>query len=135
MAGITSISAAARRLAGTRQRVPEARRATTARRPGATREVKVWGLTNGRRGLDSEDIDEERLDVVEREGSRGDEEVEDGEEVEQHPGWLPFKVVLLPPQQTALLPADGQPRPRSSPLHPRRQRRRNGEEKLQSARV
>jgi hypothetical protein len=58
--------------------------------------VKVRGLTNGRRGPGGEDVDEERLDVVEREGSRGDEEAEDGEEAEQHPARLPFKVVLLP---------------------------------------
>jgi hypothetical protein len=71
--------------------------------------VKVWGLTNGRRGPDGEDVDEERLDTVEREGRRGDEEVEDEEEAEQHPGWLPFKDALLPPQRTVLLPTDGQP--------------------------
>jgi hypothetical protein len=42
--------------------------------------MKVWGLTNGRKGPDGEDVDEGRLDAVEREGSRGDEEVEVGEE-------------------------------------------------------
>jgi hypothetical protein len=45
-------------------------------------------------------------------------EVEDGEEAEQHPGRLPFKDVLLPPQWTTLPPADGQSPPPSSSLHP-----------------
>jgi hypothetical protein len=71
--------------------------------------VKVWGLTNSLRGPDGKDIDEERLDAVESEGSRGDEELEDGEEAEQHPGRLPSKDVLLPPQRTALPPRTSNP--------------------------
>jgi hypothetical protein len=48
-------------------------------------------------------------------GSRGDEEVEDEEEAEQHPGWLPFKDVLLPSGWTTLLLQTANPAPFSSP--------------------
>jgi hypothetical protein len=47
-------------------------------------------------------------------GSRGDEEVEDREEAEQHPGRLPFEDVLLPSQWTMLLPRMSTPAPFSS---------------------
>jgi hypothetical protein len=52
---------------------------------------------------------------VKSRGSRGDEEVQDEEEAEQHPGRLPFKDILLPSRRTALLPRTANPTPFSSP--------------------
>jgi hypothetical protein len=71
--------------------------------------VKVWGLTNGLRGPDSEDVDEERLDTVESEGSRGDEEVEDGEKHRRTTGGSPSRTFFFPRNGWRFPPADGQP--------------------------
>jgi hypothetical protein len=72
-------------------------------------------LTNGLRGPGGEDVDEEGLDAVKSRGSRGDEEVEDEEDPEQHPGWLPFKDVLLRSRRTTLFSRTANPAPFSSP--------------------
>jgi hypothetical protein len=85
------------------------------RRPSATGGVGVCSAHQRPKGGGGEDVNKAGLDTMKSRGSRGDEEVQDEEEAEQHPGRLTFKDILLPSRRTVLLPRTANPTPFSSP--------------------
>jgi hypothetical protein len=107
MAGITSISGAARWRAGTQRRALKARRATTARRTGATRDGDDVVLTYGQKGPDGEGVGEEGLDAV----AAWCGEAEEGGGVHHDLVWLPPHGRLrLGEGRRRRASTDGQPR-------------------------
>jgi hypothetical protein len=107
MAGITSVSATARLRARTRWRARKARHATSARRPGATRDGGNAELTYGQRGANGEGVREEGLDAVVALCS----EIEEGGGVRGDPvRLLPHGRPRLGEGRRRRAPTDGQPR-------------------------